>query len=178
MALQAVGAAGSLNTIGAKKVTVKQGDPVQLVCTVSGYPEPTVQWTKKVSAYTIHQYYCYNIVIVVQYLSGRPNINSFNPHNPRAKIRTHRHFYRNLRHLGGLRRPLCRTRKKCVSNPLMRTAMPVFMSALRTIPIPPVHYQADWSPPVWHWNWTLSVSIPVFIIIINKGHVLINSIYI
>lgn len=51
LALQAIGGAGFLNTVGAKKVTVKQGELVQLVCTVAGYPEPTVQWTKKVSAY-------------------------------------------------------------------------------------------------------------------------------
>lgn len=34
---------------GVKKITLKQGDPVQMICNVTGYPEPTVQWTKRVS---------------------------------------------------------------------------------------------------------------------------------
>jgi len=47
LSVQAVGQPGSLATGGAKKLTVKQGDPVQLVCSVAGFPEPTVQWSKK-----------------------------------------------------------------------------------------------------------------------------------
>lgn len=48
LSVQAVGSpAGFLNNGAAKKLTVKQGEPVQLVCSVAGYPEPTVQWTKK-----------------------------------------------------------------------------------------------------------------------------------
>jgi len=48
LTVQAMGAAGSLNNGSAKKLTVKQGELVQLVCSVAGYPEPTVQWTRRV----------------------------------------------------------------------------------------------------------------------------------
>lgn len=48
LSVQSVGSPGFLNNGAAKKLTVKQGEPLQLVCTVAGYPEPTVQWTKKV----------------------------------------------------------------------------------------------------------------------------------
>ncbi|XP_027849832.2 neural cell adhesion molecule 1-like isoform X1 [Aphis gossypii] len=47
LSVQSVGSPGFLNNGAAKKLTVKQGEPLQLVCTVAGYPEPTVQWTKK-----------------------------------------------------------------------------------------------------------------------------------
>ncbi|XP_060855803.1 neural cell adhesion molecule 1-like isoform X1 [Metopolophium dirhodum] len=46
LTVQAVGSTGS-PTAGLKKLAVKQGELVQLVCSVAGYPEPTVQWTRR-----------------------------------------------------------------------------------------------------------------------------------
>lgn len=45
--VRAMGNTGILTTGGSKKSTIKQGELVQLVCDVAGYPEPTVQWTRK-----------------------------------------------------------------------------------------------------------------------------------
>ncbi|KAL4135037.1 hypothetical protein QTP88_006703 [Uroleucon formosanum] len=47
LTVQAMGSTGSLSTGGSKKLAVKQGELVQLVCSVAGYPEPTVQWTRR-----------------------------------------------------------------------------------------------------------------------------------
>lgn len=49
LSIQAMGAESSMNGNGVNKYTVKQGEPVQLTCTVTGYPQPTVQWIKKVN---------------------------------------------------------------------------------------------------------------------------------
>lgn len=46
LSVRAIGASGPSNT-SVKKFTVKQGDPIQLICNVAGYPEPSVQWTKR-----------------------------------------------------------------------------------------------------------------------------------
>lgn len=48
LTVQVMGSTGSLSTGGSKKLSVKQGELVQLVCSVAGYPEPTVQWTRRV----------------------------------------------------------------------------------------------------------------------------------
>jgi hypothetical protein len=56
LSVQATGGVKSQqNASVVKKITLKQGDPVQLVCNVAGYPEPTVQWTKRVSTYNSMQ---------------------------------------------------------------------------------------------------------------------------
>lgn len=50
VSLKAVGAVESTTSGGqVKKFTVKQGEPIQLICKVDGYPEPKVQWIKRVS---------------------------------------------------------------------------------------------------------------------------------
>ncbi|XP_022177691.1 neural cell adhesion molecule 1-like isoform X2 [Myzus persicae] len=47
LTVQAMGPSGLMPNVGSKKMTVKQGELVQLVCSVAGYPEPTVQWTRR-----------------------------------------------------------------------------------------------------------------------------------
>ena len=55
--VRAMGNTGILTTGGSKKSTIKQGELVQLVCDVAGYPEPTVQWTRKVMIEVRQQIY-------------------------------------------------------------------------------------------------------------------------
>lgn len=54
---KSTGGSGVLSESGnMKKVVVKQGEPVQLLCSTEGYPKPTVQWTKKVSVLVWEKY--------------------------------------------------------------------------------------------------------------------------
>lgn len=48
LSIQNAGASGPFMSV-AKKLVIKQGEPVQLVCNVVGYPTPSVQWTRRVS---------------------------------------------------------------------------------------------------------------------------------
>lgn len=48
LSIQSAGASGPFTSV-AKKLVIKQGEPVQLVCNVVGYPTPSVQWTRRVS---------------------------------------------------------------------------------------------------------------------------------
>lgn len=51
--LTVIGASESTTSGGTvKKFTVKQGEPIQLICKVDGYPEPKVTWIKRVSTHT------------------------------------------------------------------------------------------------------------------------------
>jgi len=56
LTVQSVGSTGS-TTGGLKKLVVKQGELVQLICSVAGYPEPTVQWTRRVMTRAHQQIY-------------------------------------------------------------------------------------------------------------------------
>jgi len=56
LTVQAAGSTGS-PVGGLKKLAVKQGELVQLICSVAGYPEPTVQWTRRVMTRARQQIY-------------------------------------------------------------------------------------------------------------------------
>lgn len=144
VSLKAVGAVESTTSGGTKKFTVKQGEPIQLICKVDGNPEPKVQWVKRVSIWCC----CgssfndpTNCMLAFAFDLSRRWATSKRllTRNPKAKIRW---LYSNCP------RPSCPTRTSIESNPPSGPTTLVTTSAWRK-----TNKEQNRRPSVRTWSW-------------------------